>query len=104
MKALRELLENVIRIDTFFAKLLNALYNSKEFQDFVINLNTQDQLYDQGINSVGIRLDSIAGGYARYTIQLKNRKGQPVDRVTLKILVNSMLVLTLRYKELSFLF
>lgn len=84
MQALKKLCQNVIRINDIFSKLLNQLYNTKEFQDFVVDLNTNKQLYEDGVNNVGIRLDSMAGGYTQYTIEIKQQKGQPTDRVTLK--------------------
>jgi hypothetical protein len=57
----------------------------------IIQLNTQDQLYQQGIDSKGkkLRSGSISAiinneVYALMTIAIKEAKGQPTDRVTLK--------------------
>lgn len=64
--------------------LLKVLSEDKSFTDFIIELNTEKQLFEKGIDSTGRRLDDIGGGYSPYTIDIKNQKGQPVDRVTLK--------------------
>lgn len=42
--------------------------------------NTQEQLFDKGINSISVRLAK----YAESTRKIKIRKGQPTDRTTLK--------------------
>ncbi len=64
--------------------LFRQLFTDNEFTDYIIELNTQYQLYTLGINAKGERLDDIAGGYSPYTIEQKEKKGQPTDRVTLK--------------------
>lgn len=57
----------------------------------IIQLNTQNQLFDLGIDSTGKKLQSgsfsaLANNevYAAMTIAIKETKGQPTDRVTLK--------------------
>jgi len=45
----------------------------------IIDLNTDDQLYDKGIDSLGNRLQE----YAYFTIEIKTLLGQPRDRTTL---------------------
>lgn len=57
----------------------NILY---ENEAFIIDMNATDQLYDQGINRLGVSIDSYEP-YSEYTIELKKQKGQPTDRVTL---------------------
>lgn len=70
-------------------KLLKQVLNSKESKDFLIDLNTRKQLFDKGINSEGVKLDSIGGGYSAATIEGtanfegKISKGLPIDRITL---------------------
>lgn len=56
----------------------------------IIHLNTEDQLYYKGINSKGVKLEDIGGGYASSTIngiegkfKGKLELGLPIDRVTL---------------------
>lgn len=48
----------------------------------IVRLNV-DQLYLEGINSLGVSIDSYAP-YSPLTIKMKTAKGQPVDRVTLR--------------------
>ena len=76
------------KIDQFNAlslyDVMQKLFADDEFTDYIIFLNTQSQLYDKGVDSTGQRLDAGRNGYAPYTIMVKEAKGQPVDRVTLK--------------------
>lgn len=65
-------------------KVLKQILDSTELQEEIIYLNTIDQLYTKGQDKLGRELDSIGGGYSPYTIQIKQQKGQPYDRVTLK--------------------
>lgn len=59
---------------------LNIIGKNNSVRNFIIELNTIDQLYDEGIDSKSISL----GNYAPFTIREKISKGQPTDRVTLK--------------------
>ena len=52
----------------------------KEVQDEIIRLNTEDQLYEDGIDSLNKKL----GDYQPYTIVIKRRKGQKTSHITLK--------------------
>lgn len=61
---------------------LFALFQDQEIKEYVIFLNTDEQLF-QGIDSEGISLKSIGGDYSDFTKDLKQQKGQPIDRVTL---------------------
>lgn len=54
----------------------------KEHESVIIERNVE-QLYEFGINSLGIYIDTYAP-YTPYTIRLKTEKGQPTDRVTLR--------------------
>ena len=76
--ALRKKINVVTKLNNY--KLFELLFKDKEFKDFILELNTQTQLYDQGVGSDG---NSI-GKYSNYTINIKKEKGQPTDRVTLK--------------------
>lgn len=53
-----------------------------ENEALIIDMNATEQLYEQGINSVGVSIDNYAP-YSEYTIEIKKAKGQPTDRVTL---------------------
>ena len=52
----------------------------KEVKDEIIRLNTQEQLFDEGIDS----LNRTLGDYTPYTVVLKKAKGQRTDHITLK--------------------
>jgi len=51
--------------------------------DLVVELNTQEQLFEQGIDSRGISLEEIGGDYATVTKRYKAERGQRFDHVTL---------------------
>jgi len=53
----------------------------KESDDMIIALNTDDQLYNKGINNDGSKVEPA---YTRTTVSIKKKKGQPSNRVTLK--------------------
>lgn len=53
-----------------------------ENETYIVNMNADDQLFDQGINRLGISIDDYAP-YSEYTIEIKKAKGQPYNRVTL---------------------
>lgn len=61
---------------------------TKEHKELVIGLNTEgeptSQLFELGEDSQGRTLESIGGEYSPFTVQEKQRKGQPTDRITLK--------------------
>lgn len=52
----------------------------KDVQDEIIRMNTEDQLEEQGIDSLGRQI----GEYAPLTIMYKKMKGQRFDHITLK--------------------
>lgn len=59
--------------------------DTKEFKDFVIELNTEEQLYLKGVDSTGKLLTNKNTGkttYAPLTIQIKREKGGKAARVT----------------------
>lgn len=57
---------------------LEALEDSKEV---AFDLNTEDQLFDRGVDSN----DQSLGSYAPLSVTLRSEAGLPVDRITLKI-------------------
>lgn len=72
------------RLRRFKENLHNTLADIvQENADIIISTVTADQLYDEGIDGRGIRLDSFAP-YTLNTQFRKVRKGQPIDRVTLR--------------------
>jgi hypothetical protein len=52
-------------------------------EDFILTMNADDQLYDEGINRVGVSIEDYAP-YTMRTLAIKTEKGQPTDRVTLR--------------------
>lgn len=65
--------------------LFRVIFSRDQIKEEIIYLNTQEQLFDKGIDSEGVRLDVARGyGYANVTKQIKAQKGQPTDRITLK--------------------
>lgn len=54
-----------------------------DLQDYIIYLNTEEQLY-KGKDATNKDLEDIGGGYSAFTIAYKQAFGQPTDRVTLK--------------------
>lgn len=67
---------NELRKLLLFFRSINAndilfqVYSDPKFQAFVIQLNTLDQLFLKGEDSLGIKLGDIGGGYSPFTIQL----------------------------------
>lgn len=55
--------------------------NNEDVKNFIISLNTDDQLFDKGIDSKGVSLKEIGGndftdsGYSPVTIEIKRSKG-----------------------------
>lgn len=75
------------RLDKLFSALDNLNEDQiwlfavdNDVQDEMIRINTEDQLEEEGIDSLGRKL----GDYAPSTIAYKRRKGQRYDHVTLK--------------------
>lgn len=82
MEALIDILEEYkdLKVRLIFEELIDS--NMKEL---VIELN-QTQLFELGEDSTGRRLWSFSPSqpYSPYTMQIKQAKGQPTDRLTLK--------------------
>lgn len=70
--------------DTAFKKVIS----DKEIQLEAVRLNTDEQLYIRGVDVHGNKLRSIYARFGKFyadrTIQIKNEKGQPTDRVTMR--------------------
>lgn len=65
-------------------RIIFNLLKNQSFQDFIIEANTKDQLFDKGENSLGVSLEDVRGsGYSDLTIRIKKFKGQKVENVTL---------------------
>jgi len=78
-------------IETFLnnAKKVNAqellidVLKLEEVQALIVDLNTFDQLFEEGVDSEGRKLSDIRQPYAFSTAQRKRSQGLPIDRVTL---------------------
>lgn len=82
LNRVRNKLTSILKLNE--SDILRQILASTELQEEIIYLNTIDQLFERGEDKLGRTLESVGGGYAAYTIQLKREKGQPVDRVTLR--------------------
>ena len=71
----KKMLDNAIALDE--NKIINQILSNKSFQEFIIDLNTEGQLFDKGINSLGVKLSDIGGLYSPVTIELSKAKGRP---------------------------
>lgn len=54
-----------------------------ENEAYIVDMNAEEQLYEQGINRLGVKISDYKP-YAALTIYIKQIKGQPTDRVTLR--------------------
>ncbi len=79
---LRNLINGLLSLDV--DEIALEISKTNQFKRLVIELNTQRQLFDKGEDSTGRTLESIGGEYSPYTVNIKEEKGQPTDRVTLK--------------------
>ncbi len=77
LKSVKHILNKAIKLDEVKAWKFAIDVDLKKY---IIKLNTIDQLFDDGIDSLG---DSL-GEYSPFTVELKKIKGQPTDRITLK--------------------
>ena len=77
MKAIANLAQRVksLSIDD----MLHELSEHVEFTDYIIELNTKNQLYDKGIDAKGDRI----GSYSAKTKAIKDANGEISDHVTL---------------------
>lgn len=82
MQELINILEDYkdLKIQLIFQEIIDS-----EVQELIIELN-QAQLFELGEDSEGKRLWSFSPSqpYSPYTIKLKEAKGQPTDRLTLR--------------------
>lgn len=82
-----ELIEQLMdRVQTFNEGLTNGEYIQEIILDneaFICDMNAEEQLYEQGINRLGVSIADYAP-YSPYTIEIKREKGQPYNRVTLR--------------------
>ena len=63
-------------------RLIQSIILENEY--VITDMNSEDQLYEQGINRLGVNIMDYAP-YSPLTIEIKKEKGQPYNRVTLRI-------------------
>jgi len=68
MEVLIQMLERVKRLDA--NKVIYSILNNRELQEWILDLNRKDQLFEKSINSLGVSLAEIGGGYAPMTEML----------------------------------
>lgn len=62
-------------------RLIQSIILENEY--VITDMNSEDQLYEQGINRLGVNIMDYAP-YSPLTIEIKKEKGQPHNRVTLR--------------------
>ena len=81
MEKMQRLIDNLSYIQRNFDMYVEEVIRDNE--QIIINLNRQDQLYNKGITSTSKDISSYRP-YKSLTIKIKQEKGQPTDRVTLR--------------------
>lgn len=74
------------KVETFNEGLTSGEYIQEIILDneaFITDMNAQEQLYEQGVNRLGVSISDYAP-YSPTTIAIKRAKGQPTNRVTLR--------------------
>lgn len=74
------------RVVEFNDKLTNGVFIQNiiwENEAYIVDMNAEEQLFEQGINRLGVDIMDYAP-YSPYTIEIKEMKGQPTNRVTLR--------------------
>ncbi len=86
MAGLQSIIDLKNRVITFNEGLVSGMYIQRIIMDneaYIVDLNAQDQLYEEGINRLGVSIMDYAP-YRPLTIAIKEQKGQPTNRVTLR--------------------
>lgn len=76
MKALTNLANRVKSLN--INDLMLALSEDKSYTDFIIELNTKNQLFNKGVNANGVELQVIGGKYSEVTLALHPEKRQGI--------------------------
>ena len=83
MEKIDDLLKRVVK---FNDELTSGRLVQKIIWDneaYIIDMNAEEQLFEQGINRLGVDIMDYAP-YSPLTIAIKEEKGQPTNRVTLR--------------------
>jgi len=66
------------------ATTFDLVFDTPHVKGIVIQMNTEVQLYQKGVDSEGESLESIGGDYSNVTKDIKSRNNQIYDHITLK--------------------
>lgn len=83
MEKIRKLLKRVKATKRGKNKIFESVFKDEQVQKEITRLNTDVQLFEKGLDSRGVSLESIGGSYAPETVFLKREQGLPFNRVTL---------------------
>ena len=85
LKSISDLRDNVERLNSGLSSgiFVREIINDGMTTAFIIDANAEEQLYEQGINNLGIDIMDYRP-YSPLTIAIKEEKGQPTNRVTLR--------------------
>jgi hypothetical protein len=81
MEKLERLISNLKELEVNVIKTIERTI--KDNENIIIDMNTEDQLYDKGINRLGVELMDFKP-YTPFTVSVKKKKGQVTTRVTLR--------------------
>lgn len=81
---MQKLEDLITRLRSFELEMQEAIEKViRDNQEIIVEMNSEDQLFEKGITSQGKSIADYAP-YRPVTIQIKQAKGQPTDRVTLR--------------------
>lgn len=85
MNLISSLRERVVEFNNKLTSglLVRDIIDSGEVTAFIIDANAEEQLFEQGINRLGVDIMDYRP-YTPLTIAIKKEKGQPTNRVTLR--------------------
>lgn len=81
MKRLQDMIDRLKKVESDILETIEKTL--REIDHIIIDMNVEDQLYDQGIDRDGDKISSYAP-YSTYTVQVKQALGQVTARVTLR--------------------
>lgn len=85
MNLISSLRERVVEFNNKLTSglIVRDIIDSGEVTAFIIDANAEEQLFEQGINRLGVDIMDYRP-YTPLTIAIKKEKGQPTNRVTLR--------------------
>lgn len=85
MQSIQDLRNNVERFNNGLSSglFIRGIINDGMTTAFIIDANAEEQLFEQGINRLGVDIMDYMP-YTPLTIAIKEEKGQPTNRVTLR--------------------